>query len=78
MVLNEEKNEVLVIQDKHQVTPLLLKHFLILQYFSKELVRPSNLKIILLEEAYGKTCRVPKGTHVDIFCAQKSFRTHAF
>ena len=33
MVRNEEKNEVLVIQDKHQVTLLLLKHFLTLHVF---------------------------------------------
>lgn len=51
MVLNEEKNEVLVIQDKHQVTLLLLKHFLTLHNFLKKLVTPSDLRIILVEEA---------------------------
>ena len=37
----------------------------------------SDLIIILLEEAYGKTSRNPKDPHVCVFCAPKSFRIHA-
>ena len=70
MVLNEEKNEVLVIQDKHQVTLLLLKHFLALHNFLKTLVTPSDLIIILLEEAYGKTSRNTRDARVYILCTK--------